>query len=106
LEFKLRVTEAEAERMLSEVTGSEFKLGHAKHWKVEDGAAYYSSVCWLYCWTLLEENYKGTLPGLDKLFNEIFEFTCEDFSKEVGLKRAEKHRERKFQYDPKKKKRK
>jgi len=106
LEFKLKVTETEAEKMLSEVSGSEFKLGHSKYWKVEDGVAYYSSVCWLYCWTLLENNYKGTMPGLDKLFNELFDFTCEDFNKEVGLKKSEKYRYRKLKNDPKKVKRK
>jgi len=102
LEFKLKVSEAEAARLLEEVTGSEFKKGYAKNWIVEDGVAYYSSVCWLFTWTQIEENTKGTLPVIDKVFNEIFEFTCEDFEKEVGLKRADKHANRKFQYDPKK----
>jgi len=85
MNLELKVGTEEARELLKSLKIDSFKESYDKYWKEEDGKAYFSSVCWLYCWGATKLGCQKTTDTIREVFNRLFHFSFDEFGTSYSL---------------------
>jgi len=85
MNLELKVGTEEVKELLGSLKIDSFKESYDKYWKEEEGNAYFSSVCWLYCWGATKLGCQKTTDMVRDAFNKLFHFSFDDFGTSYSL---------------------
>lgn len=90
---QLRVSQREAEGLLSEVTHSTFQQGKLKYWTLsEDGYISAQSILWFFCWAKTGMSSETTAIACRRIFNILFPFSFSQFNTRIPHDYARRNR--------------
>ena len=85
MNLELKMGAEQTRELLRSLEINSFKESYDKYWNEEDGRAYFSSVCWLYCWGATKLGCQRTTDIVRDAFDKIFHQSFEDFGKNYNL---------------------
>ena len=85
MDLRLKMDAEEAKALLAGLEIASFKESYDKYWKEEEGVAYFSSVCWLYCWGATKIGCQKTTDMIRSVFDKLFHFTFDEFGTSYSL---------------------
>ncbi|GLI55675.1 hypothetical protein PM10SUCC1_11890 [Propionigenium maris DSM 9537] len=85
MNLELKVSAEEAKGLLRSLEIDSFNESYDKYWREENGRAYFSSVCWLYCWGATKLGCQKTTDMIRDVFDKLFHFSFDEFGKGYSL---------------------